>query len=121
MLKRLARHRRWVCLPRSDERRSPARCPTRIFGCHCEELTPKPHRSTDKYGIYARLERWGYARKGVCHSRGKYARDEDGDGLYEVYVNTIEGVGSLLRSWLCPHRVGSQDELLYHLRLMRHL
>ena len=44
----------------------------------------------------------------VCHSKGEYARDENGDGLYEVHVNTMEGVWSLLRSWLCPHRGISQ-------------
>ncbi len=29
---------------------------------------------TDKYGIYARLERWGYGHKSVNHGRGEYAR-----------------------------------------------
>ena len=46
---------------------------------------------TDEYSIYARLERWGYAHKSVNHSRGEYARDEDGDGFCEVHVNTMEG------------------------------
>jgi len=64
---------------------------------------------TDEYGIYARLERWGYDHKTVCHGRGEYARDEDGDGFCEVHVNTIEGFWSLLRSWLRPHRGISQE------------
>jgi transposase len=57
---------------------------------------------TDEYGIYARLEAWGYQHKTVCHARGEYARDEDGDGdgFCEVHVNTIEGFWSLLQSWL---------------------
>ena len=59
---------------------------------------------TDEYDIYARLEAWGYGHKTVCHGRGEYARDEDGDGLCEVHVNTMEGFWSLLRSWLRPHR-----------------
>jgi len=59
---------------------------------------------TDEYGIYARLPAWGYQHKTVCHGRGEYARDEDGDGFCEVHVNTIEGFWSLLRSWLRPHR-----------------
>ncbi len=62
---------------------------------------------TDEYGIYARLERWGYGHKTVCHGRGEYARDEDGDGFCEVHVNTIEGFWSLLRSWLA-HTVASR-------------
>jgi hypothetical protein len=55
---------------------------------------------TDEYSIYARLTAWGYEHKTVCHGRGEYARDEDGDGFCEVHVNTLEGFWSLLRSWL---------------------
>ena len=57
----------------------------------------------------------GYVRKSVCHSRGEYARDEDGDGFHEVQVNTIEGFWSLLRSWLRPHRGISQEKLPMYL------
>ncbi len=66
---------------------------------------------TDEHGIYARLERWRYGHKTVCHGCGEYARDEDGDGFCEVHVNTIEGFWSLLRSWLRPHRGISQEKL----------
>ena len=66
---------------------------------------------TDEYNIYARLETWGYGHKTVCHGRGEYARDEDGDGFCEVHVNTMEGFWSLLRSWLRPHRGISQEKL----------
>ena len=31
---------------------------------------------TDEYGIYDRLDDWGYLRAPVCHSRGDSARDE---------------------------------------------
>lgn len=68
---------------------------------------------TDEYDIYARLEAWGYTHKSVCHGRGEYARDDDGDGFHEVHVNTMEGFWSLLRSWLRPHR-GISQELLPH-------
>ena len=63
---------------------------------------------TDEYASYARLTAWGYRHKTVCHGRGEYARDEDGDGFCEVHVNTMEGFWSLLRSWLRPHRGISQ-------------
>src|SRR6185369_17385544 len=66
---------------------------------------------TDEYDVYARLEEWGYGHKTVCHGRGEYARDEDGDGFCEVHVNTMEGFWSLLRAWLRPHRGISQDKL----------
>jgi len=52
---------------------------------------------TDEYSIYARLPAWGYGHKTVCHGRGEYARNEDGDGFCEVHVNTMEGFWSLLR------------------------
>ena len=72
---------------------------------------------TDEYDVYARLEAWGYGHKTVCHARGEYARDDDGDGFCEVHVNTAEGFWSLLRSWLRPHRGISQEKLPYYLAL----
>src|SRR3954452_4989768 len=66
---------------------------------------------TDEYGVHGRLDEWGYGHKTVCHARGEYARDDDGDGLCEVHVNTAEGLWSLLRSWLRPHRGVSQEKL----------
>ena len=71
--------------------------------------------NTDEYNAYARLEAWGYGHKTVCHARGEYARDEDGDGFCEVHVNTLEGFWSLLRSWLRPHRGISQEKLPLYL------
>jgi len=70
---------------------------------------------TDEYDIYDRLGAWGYGHKRVCHAKGEYARDEDGDKFHEVHVNTMEGVWSLLRSWLRPHRGISQEELPVYL------
>ena len=70
---------------------------------------------TDEHDVHARLEAWGYGHKTVCHARGEYARDEDGDGFCEVHVNTMEGVWSLLRSWLRPHRGLSQEKLPLYL------
>jgi len=67
--------------------------------------------NTDEYAIYSRLPRWGFGHKTVNHSQGEDARDEDGDGFCEVHVNTLEGVWSLLRSWLRPHRGVSQEKL----------
>jgi transposase len=67
---------------------------------------------TDEYDIYARLEEWGYAHESVCHGKGEFARDDDGDGFHELHVNTIEGFWSLLRSWLRPHR-GASPRRIY--------
>ena len=70
---------------------------------------------TDEYSIYARLDVWGYEHKRVNHGRGEFARDDDGDGMCEVHVNTMEGFWSLLRSWLRPHRGISQEKLPLYL------
>jgi transposase len=78
-------------------------------------IEPGTQLYTDEYDIYARLPEWGYAHDAVCHSRGEYARDDDGDGFHEVHVNTIEGFWSLLRSWLRPHRGISQEKLPWYL------
>src|SRR5512144_2274927 len=78
-------------------------------------IAPSSLINTDEYDIYARLPAWGYEHKTVCHGRGEYARDENGDGFCEVHVNTMEGVWSLLRSWLRPHRGISQEKLPLYL------
>lgn len=78
-------------------------------------ITPGTLVYTDEYDIYARLSEWGYGHKTVCHGRGEYARDDDGDGFHEVHVNTMEGFWSLLRSWLRPHRGISQENMPLYL------
>jgi len=70
---------------------------------------------TDEYDIYSRLEQWGDNHESVCHSAGEYARDDDGDGFCEIHVNTMEGLWSLLRSWLRPYRGISQAYLPLYL------
>jgi hypothetical protein len=55
----------------------------------------------------------GYQHKTVCHGRGDYARDEDGDGFCEVHVNTIEGFWSLppISFPGCPERWWGDEAL----------
>lgn len=69
---------------------------------------------TDEYNIYNKLTEWGYSHKTVHHAEKEYARDEDGDGFCEVHCNTQEGIWSLLRSWLRPHRGVSQEKLPFY-------
>jgi transposase len=71
--------------------------------------------NSDEYVIYDRLEAWGYGHVSVNHSAGEFARDADGDGVFEVHVNTLEGFWSLLRSWLRVHRGISQERLPLYL------
>jgi transposase-like protein len=80
-----------------------------------DTIVPGTRVYTDEYSIYARLHSWGYDHRSVNHGRGEFARDEDGDGLCEVHVNTMEGFWSLLRSWLRPHRGISQGKLPLYL------
>ncbi len=80
-----------------------------------ETILPGTKVMTDEYDIYNRLVEWGYGHQTVNHSKGEYARDEDGDGIPEVHVNTMEGFWSLLRSWLRPHRGISQERLPLYL------
>ena len=70
---------------------------------------------TDEYDIYGRLEEWGYGHESVCHARGEYARDDDGDGFREAHVSTAGGLWSSLRSWPRPHRGVSQEKLPLYL------
>ena len=53
----------------------------------------------------------GFDHHTGCHSRGEYARDDEGDSFHEIPVNTAEGFWSLLRSWLRPPRGISQEKL----------
>jgi transposase-like protein len=74
-------------------------------------IVPETRVYTDEDSMYARLWSWGYGHKRVNHGRGECARDDDGDGLCEVHVNTMAGLWSLLRSWLRTHRGISQEKL----------
>lgn len=56
---------------------------------------------TDEWKGYNRVER---KRQTVCHSAGEWARDEDGDGIREVHVNTVEGLWTTVRSFLRSFR-----------------
>lgn len=52
---------------------------------------------TDEWRGYNRVER---TRKTVCHGDGEWARDDDGDGIREVHVNTTEGMWTTVRNFL---------------------
>ena len=84
-------------------------------------IAPGTQVMTDEYDIYAKLPTWGYGHQTVCHSKGEYARDEEGDGFCEVHLNTIEGFWSLLRAWLRPHRGISQELLPIYLGFFEYI
>ena len=57
--------------------------------------------NTDEWIGYTKL-----ARKHVIVSHGlkEWARDDDGDGVREVHVNTMEGTWTTVRNFLRPFR-----------------
>ena len=67
---------------------------------------------TDESDAYNRIPASGRERQTVCHSHGEYARDDDGDGFYEVHCNTMEGIWVGLRNFLRPFR-GVRKKYLY--------
>ena len=40
----------------------------------------------------------------VCHAKKEWARDDDGDGVREVHVNTVEGMWTDVRNFLRPFK-----------------
>lgn len=69
---------------------------------HVEGLTEQQAQIyTDEWRGYNRVDR---VRSTVCHSAGEWARDDDGDGIREVHVNTIEGLWTSVRNFLRPFR-----------------
>jgi transposase len=56
---------------------------------------------TDEWRSYQHLIR---PHATVCHSAGEWARDDDGDGIREVHVNTTEGMWTTVRNFLRPFR-----------------
>ena len=62
---------------------------------------PEATLYTDEYDSYNRLLR---IRHTVCHGRNEWARDDDGEGVGEVHVNSNEGGWTGLRNFLRPYR-----------------
>jgi len=71
--------------------------------CPFVESFTKPEATlyTDEYDSYNRLQR---VRHTVCHGKNEWARDDDGDGIREVHVNSNEGGWTGLRNFLRPYR-----------------
>jgi hypothetical protein len=59
---------------------------------------------TDEWCGSNGLPEMGRSRAAVGHVAGEWARDDDGDGIREVHVNTLEGLWTGLRNFLRPFR-----------------
>ena len=56
---------------------------------------------TDEWQSYPHIIR---PHATVCHGAREWARDDDGDGIREVHVNTLEGLWTSVRNFLLPFR-----------------
>ena len=60
--------------------------------------------NTDGWCGYHGLPEMGRHRTTVRHLAGEWARDDDGDGIREVHINTLAGLWTGLRNFLRPFR-----------------
>ena len=67
--------------------------------------------NTDDWRGYDRMAETGCSRAVVCHAAGEGARDDDGDGVRAVHVNTREGLWTGLGNFLRTSRGVKQDYL----------
>src|SRR5260370_22163862 len=69
---------------------------------HVEHFTQQGTQVyTDEWQAYNHLDR---PHNTVCHALKELARDDDGDGIREVHINTVEGMWTLVRNFLRPFR-----------------
>ena len=59
---------------------------------------------TDESTAYSNVQETGRGHGTVNHSKGEWARDDDGDGIREVHCNTMEGIWTGLRNFLRTFR-----------------
>lgn len=67
--------------------------------------------NTDEWGGYNGLPAMARSRPTVCHAEREWARDDDGDGVREVHVNTLEGLWTGMRNFLRTFRGVSKKYL----------
>jgi len=69
---------------------------------HIHHFTlPKAHCSTDEWLGYHHILR---THATVSHAEYEWARDDDGDGIREVHINTCEGMWADVRTFLRPFK-----------------
>jgi hypothetical protein len=73
--------------------------------------------STDEWCGSNGLPEMGRCRAATCHAAGEWARDDDGDGIREVHVNTREGLWTGLRNFLRPFRGVNKVDLYQYVAM----
>ena len=72
---------------------------------------------TDEWPGYNKIKR---THGTVCHGQHEWARDDDGDGVSEVHINSIEGLWTTARNFLRPFRGVHKKHLKYYLAVCEH-
>ena len=85
---------------------------------HVETFT-RSHTTcySDEWHGYNRLRRRHCT---VSHGEKEWARDDDGGGIREVHINTIEGLWTTLRNFLRPFRGVHKKYLRYYVAMCEH-
>jgi len=78
---------------------------------------PQAVANTDEWKGYNRIERQHVT---VQHGEREWARDDDGDGLREVHINTAEGMWTGTRNFLRPFRGVHKDSLSGYIAICEH-
>ena len=87
----------------------------RTLRAHVRRFTCQDaHVYTDEWRGYAELAR---AHATVAHGRHEWARDDDGDGVREVHINSTEGMWTGVRNFLRPFRGVHKQSLSQYIAL----
>lgn len=78
---------------------------------------PAARCHTDEWQGYNSIHR---RHSTVSPGQQEWAREDDGDGIREVHVNTIEGLWTTVRNFLRPFRGVHKKSLPYYLAMCEH-
>lgn len=78
---------------------------------------PTAVANTDEWKGYNQIERQHVT---VKHGEHEWARDDDGDGIREVHINTAEGMWAGTRNFLRPFRGVHKDHLSGYIAMCEH-
>jgi transposase len=73
--------------------------------------------NTNEWNGYNQIE---CKRVTVNHGEHEWARDDDGDGIREVHINTTEGMWTGTRNFLRPFRGVNKDHLSGYVAMCEH-
>jgi transposase len=86
--------------------------------CHMAQFTQADAiANTDEWQGYNHIAR---AHVTVNHGTHEWARDDDGDGIREVHINSTEGMWTGVRNFLRPFRGVNKDYLAEYVAMCEH-